>query len=245
MHDAHCHLDLYSDPYSVAVAAEQQQIATVAVTNLPSAYYAAKPHMRSFKHLKLAVGLHPLLAENHTEEEKRLFVEALSETSYVGEIGLDFSKQGLRTKERQVGSLEFVLTFLQRERKLVTVHSRRAEIVVLRLLEAFDVHPVIFHWYSGTLSTLREIIGAGHYVSVNTAMIRSENGQRIAEHIPRDRMLTETDGPFVRAGGRSVLPRDAALVTRYLAQRWDMPRDVVANQLDGNFSRYISETVLE
>jgi TatD DNase family protein len=243
MHDTHCHLDLYSDPYSVAAVTEQQRITTVAVTNLPSAYYAAKPHMRQFKYLKLAVGLHPLLSQNHTEKEKQLFQRALSETNYVGEIGLDFSKHGAGTKEQQVESFKFVLGLLQRERKLVTIHSRRAEIVVLQLLKEFDVHPVIFHWYSGPLKTLDDIIEAGHYFSLNTAMINSKNGQRIVKHIPQDKILTETDGPFVKTRGQPATPRDVALINQYIAQHWNIPQDVVINQLDRNFSKYVNETI--
>ena len=238
MHDTHCHLDLYPDPYQVALATEQRHITTVAVTNLPSAYYAAKPHMRQFHHLKLAVGMHPLLAQNHTAKEKALFSQAFLETDYVGEVGLDFSRQGVSTQEQQIESLKFVLSLLQREHRYVTLHSRRAESIALDLLDDFRVCPVVFHWYSGPLKTLDTIVERGHYFSVNTAMIGTKGGQRIISRIPKERILTESDGPFIKIGSQPAMPHDVAMVSKYLAQCWNDSCDTVVNRLDANFDVY-------
>lgn len=237
MHDSHCHIDLYPDPYEVAISTERQRITTIAVTNLPSAYYAAKPHMRQFRYLRLAVGLHPLLVQNHTAKEKDLFRQAFSETHYVGEVGLDFSKQGT-SKEQQVESLKFVLSHLQQEPRFVTIHSRRAESVVLQLLDDYGIQPVIFHWYSGPLKLLHNIIESGHYFSVNAAMIHSKNGQRIVARIPKERLLTESDGPFVKVNNHLIAPRNVMLVSEYLVDHWDSSCDIVIKQLDCNFNDY-------
>ena len=142
MHDTHCHLDLYENPLEVAMATERQHITTIAVTNLPSAYYDAKPHMQRFQYLKLAVGLHPLMAQHHSPHEKTLFRRALKETKYVGEVGLDFSKQGISSRTKQLESFEFVLQALSESPSLVTLHSRRAESTVLELLKRYSVCPV-------------------------------------------------------------------------------------------------------
>lgn len=220
MHDMHCHLDQYENPSIVATSTERSGIFTVAVTNLPSAYYTAKPHMRSFRHLKLALGLHPLLAEHHTPHEKRLFRDAFNETDYVGEIGLDFSREGIGTKEAQIASIRFVFELLRGHRKVVSIHSRRAESAVLELLTEFDIGPMILHWYSGPLTILDQLVQRGHYFSVNSAMVNSNNGQRIVDRIPRERLLTETDGPFVHVGHRPSAPSDVCLVHEHLTSCW-------------------------
>jgi TatD DNase family protein len=239
MHDVHCHLDLYKDPLAVATSTEHSGVLTIAVTNLPSAYYAAEPHMRRFRYLKLAVGLHPLLTEHHTPQEKQLFQKAFAETNHVGEVGLDFSREGVGTKETQTASFRFVLDLLRRQHKVVTVHSRRAESTVLKLLSEFDVGPVIFHWYSGPLTVLDQIVEKGHYFSINSAMMRSKNGQRIINRIPREHLLTETDGPFVTVNKRPAVPADVHLVHEYLALRWQEPISSVVNQLTQNLAEYI------
>ena len=69
MLDTHCHLDLYPDPNRTALNAESAGVFVVCVTNLPSAFLAARPHVRKFKRVRLALGLHPLSAELHTDNE--------------------------------------------------------------------------------------------------------------------------------------------------------------------------------
>ncbi|MCG3209311.1 MAG: Tat-linked quality control protein TatD [Anaerolineae bacterium] len=235
MHDAHCHLDLYSDPYQVASATENANITTIAVTNLPSAYLAAKPHMRRFRSLKLAVGLHPLLAHEHSSQQKQLFQDSIRETRFVGEVGLDFSKQGIETKDKQLESFRFILRLLQNTRRFVTLHSRRAESSVFELLNEYQVGPVVFHWYSGSLKTLERIAEAGHYFSINTSMIKSKNGQQIIKCIPKDQILTETDGPFIKIDNRSVVPADVQHIQDYLSDLWGCNLTTVQIQLENNF----------
>jgi TatD DNase family protein len=234
MHDTHCHLDLYPDPYQVASATENAGITTIAVTNLPSAYFAAEPHMRQFRSLKLAVGLHPLLAQEHTPQQKQLFQEGVRETRFVGEVGLDFSRQGIETEDEQLESFRFILGLLQNTKRFVTLHSRRAEASVLELLNEYEVGPVVFHWYSGPLKTSERIAAAGHYFSVNTSMIKSKNGQRIINRIPKDRILTETDGPFVKISNKPAVPEDVRYVHKHLAELWNCDLPSVQIQLKKN-----------
>jgi len=244
MHDTHCHLDLYENPLATATSTERSGIFTIAVTNLPSAYYAAEPHMRHFTNLKLAVGLHPLLGGHHTPREKHLFERAFPKTDYIGEVGLDFSKKGVGTKEAQIASFRFILDLLQRRRKVVTVHSRRAELTVLKLLTEFDVGPVIFHWYSGPLTILDRIVDEGHYFSINTAMVGSKNGQRIINRVPRERLLTETDGPFVTVENRPAVPSDIHLIHEYLAQCWQESVRSTIRRLNQNLDEFISSVAI-
>jgi TatD DNase family protein len=59
-----------------------------------------------------------------------------------------------------------------------------------------------------------------------------------SSRIPKDRILTESDGPFIKAGKQSTTPYNVVLVNQYLAQRWDSSYDVVTSQLDRNFNSY-------
>lgn len=223
----------------VAARAEKDGIFTIAVTNLPSAYEAAWPHMRPYKHLKLALGLHPLLAEHHTSEQKRLFERSFTEADFIGEVGLDFSREGVGSKDRQLGTFRFVLGLLRKQPKIATLHTRRAEKMVYELLSEYEVAPVIFHWYSGPVTLIEAIALRGDYFSVNPAMIVSANGQKIISRIPRERVLTETDGPFVKVKGKPALPSDVGLVNQYLASQWQMTASEVEIQLENNFRKLL------
>ena len=220
MLDAHCHLDLYPDPTRTALNAESAGVFVVCVTNLPSAFLAARPHFRQFKRARLALGLHPLNAELHTDNELNQFRELVNETSFIGEVGLDFSREGRETKDRQLNSFQFVLRALNGEPKFVTIHSRQAESAVLEVLRQEYPHPVVFHWYSGAAKCLEDAIQAGHFFSINPAMTRSAKGRDVISRVPRDRILTESDGPFVRMGSRAIEPADVRAVEETLGTIW-------------------------
>lgn len=222
MLDTHCHLDLYPDPSRTALNAESAGVFVICVTNLPSAFLAAQPHVLRFKSVRLALGLHPLVADLHSDEELSQFRKLVGQTSFIGEIGLDFSREGQLTKEQQLTSFRFALEALQKQPKFVTIHSRQAEAAVLEVLREEYPHPIVFHWYSGTLKHLENAIADGHFFSINPAMIRSEKGKKIIARIPRERIPTESDGPFINMRNRAVEPSDVHTVEEALGEMWDV-----------------------
>lgn len=168
---------------------------TIGMTNLPSHFEMGYPYTQSLRHVRLALGFHPLLIGDNQQELKK-FVALLDKTSYIGEIGLDFSKEGYATKDIQVSVLHAILHSLQGKKKIISVHSRGAELALFNLLKKYHIENVIFHWYSGRTSLIHDILKQGYYFSVNESMTLSSSGQKILCSIPKDRILTETDAPF-------------------------------------------------
>jgi TatD DNase family protein len=235
MLDTHCHIDLYPDPHRVLDEVARKRITTVAVTNLPSHFIQARPHVVSAKSVRLALGLHPLFANKHTKSELRKFRELAPATSYIGEVGLDFSSEGRSTADKQRTTFRLVLEAISDRPRFLTIHSRRAEAEVLDLLTEYRIKGAVFHWYSGPHTLVDKIVYAGHYFSVNPAMIRTTKGRSIIERIPRERILTETDGPYLQVGDRPALPADVLLVLDYLVTSWNMPQEQVKQYIWGNF----------
>jgi TatD DNase family protein len=237
MLDAHCHIDLYPDPSRIAIDAENAGVFTVFVTNLPSAFEAAYPHIQRFKRVRLALGLHPLRADMHTEGELARFKTLAGATSFIGEVGLDFSGDGVATRDRQVASFRFALRSLKGEPKFVTIHSRQAEVSVLEVLAQEYRHPVVFHWYTGTQKSLDLAIEQGHFFSINPAMTWSKKGKATIARIPPERTLTESDGPFIKVGARTIVPADIQLVEDALAEVWRTDPSAVRSAVADNFRR--------
>jgi TatD DNase family protein len=234
MIDTHCHVDLYPRPTVVAEEAKRARVLTICVTNLPSAFDRAYPYVAEFPNMRLALGLHPLLANAHTSERGR-FRELLNKTSYIGEVGLDFSRDGIATKNVQLESFRFILRAIRGREKFITLHSRRAELAVLELLEEERRSPVVFHWFSGSITALNRALALGHFFSINPAMLSSTNGRKNIAAIPPERVLTESDGPFVQVGGKAAVPSDVAIVEEHLATIWGMKRSDANQRLRENF----------
>ena len=193
--DTHCHFDMMSQPEAYIRQKEQAGDIVIGMTNLPSHFEMGPPHVKRYKHIRLALGLHPLLASEN-KNELPLFDSLLDQTSYIGEIGLDFSKEGLSTKEDQISTLRKLLEKLEGRKKIISVHSRKAEKELFDLLCEYNINNVIFHWYSGPIDLIPSIISKGYYFSINEAMTISKNGRTIIKEIPRSRILTESDAPF-------------------------------------------------
>ena len=193
--DTHCHFDMMPNPEAYISAKEKAGDIVIGMTNLPSHFKMGFPHVKRYKHIRLALGLHPLLASEN-KNELPLFNCLLGQTSYIGEIGLDFSKEGLSTMEDQIYVLRKLLEKIKGKKKIISVHSRKAENELFDLLCEYNIQNVIFHWYTGPIDLIPSIISKGYYFSINEAMTISKNGCAIIKEIPRNRILTESDAPF-------------------------------------------------
>lgn len=237
--DSHCHLDRYADPESVLREARQHKIVVVAVTDSPSSFRRQNAHFGDDSFLRSALGLHPLRAARLTGGEVERFFSSLGQTDYIGEIGIDGSRQGRTTKGRQIQLFERVLAEPRIKEKVLTVHSRGAEKEVVERIEAVSATGIL-HWYTGLLSIAERALAAGLYFSINPSMIRSKSGQRLIQLLPRDRVLTETDGPYSRVGSRESRPTDIPRVVKGLADIWGLQEHEAAVMVVQNMARLYS-----
>lgn len=238
--DTHCHFDLFPDPRAVLEETERLHVYSIAVTNTPSVFEPMVRLADGFKFVRPALGLHPELAIQR-QVELRLFPELLAQTRYVGEVGLDY-KVAVTPADREKQRMIFA-TILRHcadaGGRVLTIHSRRAEADVIAAVREHSPGPFILHWFSGSLKVLREAVTAGAYFSVNPAMVRSESGRRLLYEIPRERVLTESDGPFVRAGTAPASPSCILAVCGELASLWRSEQQQVATGILTNFRRLL------
>ncbi len=234
--DSHCHIDLYPDPAGVITEISERGIEVIAVTNAPSVFDSCRVLVSGCPSIRPAVGLHPQLAQSHAHEND-LLLEYLQTTRFVGEVGLDHSTNDLGLRQAQRGVFESVL---QRcadiGQRVLSVHSRRAAGEVLKMIEHGFPGTIILHWFSGTLGELERAHGIGAFFSVNPAMIGSQKGQKLISRMNPDRVLTETDGPFVSVDRRSVSPGDASRVTAHLARVWGCHTGEARERILANFN---------
>jgi TatD DNase family protein len=224
MIDLHCHLDLYPNPKQVVESCRIHKVFVVSVTTTPAAFRGTASLVREGDSIETALGLHPQLAGDRYRELD-LFEEQLGTVRWVGEIGLDGSADHKATWEVQVRVFERILHFCAASGgRLMSIHSRAAAGAVLASLKRFpNAGTPVLHWFSGTLGELDVAISFGCWFSVGLPMLRSKKGRMIVSRIPRDRVLTETDGPFVESNGTPVQPWDVDVAEKELASLWRLP----------------------
>lgn len=240
--DTHFHLDLFPDAAAVAERCEARKIYTIAVTNAPCVFDRTEQMTRGKKYLRAALGLHPELAVER-RGELPTFEALLPRTRYVGEVGLDYSTPSASDRRIQRSVFEEVLRLCSAAGdKVLTVHSRRAADDVVDAIGPSFQGTVVLHWYSGSMQTLERAVAAGAYFSINTAMCQGKRFCSLLSRIPRERILTETDGPFIDVAGRRAEPADVQGVIAALARLWGEETDGVVRLLYANFARALEHS---
>lgn len=218
--DFHCHLDLYPDFERAVERCDAAGVFTLTVTTTPKAWRRNADLTAPTKHVRAALGLHPQLVADRASEIT-LWEKLLPETRYVGEVGLDAGPRFYASFDAQKKAFGRVLDVCaEAGDKILSVHSVRAAKIVLDMIEARlppDRGRVVLHWFTGSASDARRAVDLGCYFSINEAMLDKMKPAVLAS-IPRERMLTETDGPFTRADSRAAEPIDAGRALKTLAR---------------------------
>lgn len=242
--DFHCHLDLYSDHAELIAECDRERIATLAVTTTPKAWTRNKELANGAIHVRVALGLHPQLVAER-EAEMGLFENLLPEARYVGEVGLDASPRFYRSFDAQERVFERILRLCAEQgNKILTVHSVRAVSKVLQHLErALPTNRghVVLHWFTGSAAEARRAVDHGCYFSVNSEMLKSPKHRALVEQLPADRLLTETDGPFVLSDGVPVRPLAVADTVVDLARVRGMSPHEMEGQILANLLKLVSQ----
>ncbi len=202
--DSHAHLDLLEE--DVAAALERARRAGVdgvvtIGTNLASSRRAVEL-ARSFPGVRAVVGVHPHDARDLDDAALRE-LERLAGDDHVvgiGETGLDFYRD-LSPRSDQERAFRALLELARSLALPVVVHDREAHAETMRILKdyaPFDGR-LVMHCFSGDLKMARALMDMGGYVSVAGPVTFRNAGrlQEIVRELPLERLLIETDCPFL------------------------------------------------
>lgn len=237
--DTHYHLDHASEPDRVVDDLERERIFCIAVTLRPSDYPLTQALTRGRRYVRPALGYHPVHITGALEPLQE-FTRFVPEARYIGEVGLDYTPDAEASPATQRKVFSSIIDLCVADpARILSVHSRRAAADVVAAVEGFP-GAVILHWFSGSEAVLERAVAAGCYFSINSAMLRSSRGRELLTRIPDGRLLSETDGPFVRCRGREAEPLDVVEVVRSIAALRGRPRAAVAHQIYNNFAEILN-----
>lgn len=219
--DFHTHLDLYPDLRSAIMRCDERRTATLTVTTTPQAFARNRELTEDSAFVRVGLGLHPQLVAERAHELE-MVERLLPTTRYVGEVGLDAGPRHYRSFELQKEVFRAILQMCAKlGGKILTVHSVRCARQVLDLVEEFLPQgrgTVVLHWFGGSPGDARRGARLGCYYSVNEQMLASPSGRKVLAEVPDDRLLTETDGPFVQREGKSIEAGDVRRAVEMVAE---------------------------
>lgn len=230
MIDSHCHLtskELLPQIGAVLVRAEAagvKEFVTIA-TDLADAA-AALALAESYAQVHVVSGIHPHQAgETGTDWHRHLAdLVKREEIHAVGEMGLDYHYDFAdRMVQRQV--FERQIELADAAKKPIVIHCREAHADVMAILaHCGQPRDVVFHCFTGTVSEAEEILDRGYWISLTGVVTfkRSDELRQVAKLIPEERLMIETDSPYlspepvrgVRPNEPSHLPYTAACIAQ-------------------------------
>lgn len=239
--DMHCHLDLYPDPRAEIERVGKCGAYVLSVTTTPSAWVQTQALASRYPRIRTALGLHPQLAGERINELS-LFDRLLPDARYVGEVGLDGGPDSKEFWPQQVLVFDHILSScVNQGGRVLSIHSRNATMDVLEALKQHRGFGVaILHWFSGTKKELAKAVEMGCWFSVGAAMISGTKGRELVRLIPRERILTETDGPFAKVRGRALAPAQCDEAIQCLSEIWDVSLESAAAQVVRNLKEVVS-----
>jgi TatD DNase family protein len=224
--DSHCHLHLFEDEIDAAVAeagrAGVDQILTVGIDVESSEKERAIARAHG---LWAAVGVHPNSALEWGDDAAIAISAMLDDERVVavGETGLDFYRDHAPQDRQRVAFRDHIALAKSRDKCLV-IHTRESTEAALDELEGAGPPPrVIFHCWSGAEGELERAVAMGAYVSFagNSTFKNAPKLRAAAALVPDDRLLVETDAPFlapVPHRGRSNRPAYVTFTGTVLAE---------------------------
>ena len=205
--ESHAHLN--SRQFSVDFEAVMDRAAAAGVAQIiqvflsPEAWEQGKAAFDPYPHVYFILGIHPTEAMNYgpeTEQGMRGAVRADSRIRAIGEIGLDFYWKDCPA-DVQKSALVRQLTLARELGLPVVIHCRDAEKETFSLLEAegFKDYPLLWHCFGGDARMAEYIIENGWHISVPGPVTFPANEalREAVAGIPADRLLVETDCPYL------------------------------------------------
>ena len=182
---------------------------------------------------------YPREGDECTAEEGIAYLRAhVTEALAVGEIGLDGHWVPESFWPAQEACFRTLVELALEAGKPIIVHTRKREARALEILEQLGATRVNWHCFGSKVKLARRIAERGHYLSIPANAQRSESFTRMLQTLPRDRILLETDCPYLAPEpGQRNEPATVAGTASYAARLWGVTESAAHAQLEGNFER--------
>ncbi|TXC69171.1 TatD family deoxyribonuclease [Sphingorhabdus soli] len=252
--DSHCHLNyegLVDDQAGAIERAQAAGIKTILnISTRQSEWDAVIATADRHDNVWATVGIHPHEADSHVDIDTALLIDSTSHPRVVGigETGLDYYYDH-SDREQQKRSFRAHIAASRATGLPLIVHTRDAEDDTAAIMAeemGKGAFPAVIHCFTASADFARKALDLGAYISLS-GIVTFKNArdlQDTAKTIPLDRLLVETDSPFlspVPHRGRPCEPAYTADTARFLATLRETEFDALAQATSANFFRLFAK----
>jgi len=246
--DSHCHLDYFEGEDRDAVlerarAAGVGELVTIGTTLAQSA--AMRAYAEVTPGIWCTVGVHPHNAAEGATADAIIALADSPKVVGIGETGLDYHYD-TAPRDAQAASFREHIRACQATALPLVIHAREADEDIARILqderERGGAFPLLLHCFSSGRELAEAAVAMGGYVSFSGILTfpKSHEIREIARDLPADRLLVETDSPYlapVPFRGRQCQPAMVAATASVLAGVRGMEPAALAELTTANFRR--------
>ena len=252
--DSHCHLDFpdfASELDAIVARARAAGIGRlVTICTRVRKYAQVLAVAEKFPDIFCSVGTHPHNAHEELDIDSKALIALTKNPKVVaiGEAGLDYHYNKSTRAAQALGLRQHIAAARETGLPMV-IHSRECDADMARILEVETgkgAFPAVLHCFTGGRDLAMRAIGLGHYVSF-TGILTFKNSQslrEIAAALPADRILVETDAPYLAPlpyRGKRNEPAYVVETAKVLANTRGVTTDEIARQTTENFFRLFSK----
>lgn len=199
--DVHCHLEMCKNIDKCVKNAHEKGVGIILTqgTNVETNRDALKLSEK-YDNVKACLGIYPIDALKMSDEEVDDEIEFIrknkDKVAGIGEVGIDF-KEDAKNHERQKKTFrKFVSLSIELDKPII-IHSRKAELECIDILEDMNVKKVIMHCFCGKRKLVERIVGNKWFLTISTNVKNAEQFQENAKNVPIEQLFCETDSPFL------------------------------------------------
>ena len=245
--DTHCHLDkLDSTPEDAVKNAIQEGVETMVTISVDeeSFDFVSKAVMQ-FKDVYGTVGIHPHDASEFNpslEQSVRELGQKQDKLIAIGETGLDYHYMNSSSEDQKFAFREQLLIAVEVNLPVV-LHSREAEADTINILKEIPVPALgVAHSFTSSLMMAKTLLDMGWYLGINGIVTFKNAGdlREIVRWIPMDRLLLETDSPFLAPipfRGKQNKPAHIPIIASFVAELRNIRIEHLAEKTSENAQR--------
>ena len=236
--DVHCHLthEAFKErlPEIITRAREKGVVAIIASgVNAPTNREVLELAKKYPDIIKCSLGLYPIdllglqpdeigltrqFEKFDLDKELNFIKQHKDEIVAIGEIGLDYHWDK-EHHEEQKNNFKDILEFAKKINKPIVIHSRNAESDCIDILEKSGIKKVVLHMFEGRKHIIKKAINLGCSFSIPTNIMKSQHFQMLVEMAPLNKILTETDSPWISPiPGTINEPSNVAITLKKIAE---------------------------
>ncbi|WP_199901543.1 TatD family hydrolase [Neisseria weaveri] len=246
--DTHCHLAdkaFTGNLSDVLNRATEEGVSRFIVPSASAADFDKVSALSDTNGIHIAFGIHPWFAgqacaDDLVEVEKKLLAFP---RAWVGEIGLDFYDKALTEEQKRIQIDWFQAQLLLAEKLIrpVILHNLKSSAVMLAVLkESGFSRGGIVHAFSGSLEEAQGFIRCGLKIGIGSLLLNptAKKVRLAAERLPLDKMVLETDSPFMLKDSVNE-PANVAAIAEIIAEIRGISVDEIAEQTERNVAQLL------